>query len=79
MYDIDRTYDLQYINKRQDGKFGSQGDFFFENQIKCASKMNLVTLQYHQSMVGTADMPWDKKNGNSQKKDQMWIRYSNLI
>merc|ERR1712227_272335 len=61
MYDIDRTYDLQYINKRQDGKFGSQ-----------------VTLQYHQSMVGTADMPWDKKNGNSQKKDQMWISLTNI-
>ena len=34
MYDIDRTYDLQYINKRQDGKFGSQGDSLIENEIK---------------------------------------------
>ena len=40
MYDIDRTYDLQYINKRQDGKFGSQGDFFIENHIKFNSKIN---------------------------------------
>jgi len=42
------------------------------------SKGSSVTFQYFQEQVGKKDAPWDRKNGNSQKKDQFFLSISNV-